>query len=220
MSSQLDKLEQLARLRDAGVLTGEEFEAQKALILSGAAAAEPAPVVAAVSAPQPGRATPPAEAGPAVATKESELSQDALFNVFTAIDSAMMARALTKLGVVAAIVVFLDEAVRFGALVSEANTGPLSAEFSNETGLAVAVAMLLFWVGLSSLLAWRILKTASRGASIGLVTLTLVGAVANFPDVFEGGLLRFWWLASGFALLSAVQAMRGAFALRRFRSEV
>lgn len=206
MSSNLDRLEQLARLRDAGVLTQEEFTHQKQLILAASTSSpEPVPAQSSSAAPED------------VAAAEAALDREVYFNPFKPVESPLVAGVLVKLSAAAAVTVLIDEAIRFGLDVYWSGTAALYPNLSNETVIAVSFAEMVFWSGVAALLARHIIKARSRWASLALLALTALGVAGHILAIVETGSFKNYYVFAGLPLLLAYQAVRGIYAERRLQ---
>lgn len=201
MQSKLEQLERLARLKDTGVLTEEEFQVQKALTL--AAASEPSSQTEAF-----------------VLTADDV---EGSWNPFQPVGSAEEARVLGDYGGVATglliATVFLDIGkVILGALRNAAY--PDGVPYTDVLPVFIpvngAIALLILALGVAF---W---KGRRPWAAIGLLVLSLLTLGGAVIEVLEAGRGVFGWLYKMVSMLLAagavyfsIQAVRGAFGARR-----
>lgn len=229
MTSRLDKLERLVQLRDAGALTPEEFEAEKANILGTeevgtAAAAGPGLGAEKAGVPQ---AKPTEDRKPSTqiashlqidAPTADELGSDELsWNPFARPANVTVAEQLSRFGLFAGAILIIEDVILLGYHGLQSLNGEIFEDGTTYSSflLPVTVVVVLFLavdVGLT-LASWR---GRSRWSAIALLILSVVSVAGSMLEILDG---RTAWrvvqlAAAVAALFFSVQAIRGAFWLR------
>lgn len=201
MTSRLEQLERLVQLKDAGALTVDEFEAEKAKILSGQEATA--------------NAIPPA--AEAVALDDEAEPDEVSWNPFQRPADVAVAERLSRFGLLSGALLTACDLTLVGSLALKSLTGATFDDGSTYSslflpGLAFLLVILAIDVGLT-LASWR---GRSRWSAIGLLLLSALATLGSMLEILDGRTLwRVIELVVSFgAFFFALQAVRGAFWLK------
>lgn len=224
MSVKLETLERLAALRDRGVLSEEEFQAEKQAIIG--------------PAPRPGRqaaatpvtcddAAPPSAATTASAPDHRSMSKSergagdvkSLWETFRPIANFDEAKMLLWAAGFLAGTVIVNGMIDVGIDMNTASSGyQIDADITNTEALIYRFVGLSIWSAVVSLAAWGVLRHRSRVAAISLIPIALMEVVASLVARWDGNpSFRLATILIGGALiLLSIQAVRATYAYRKF----
>lgn len=201
MTSRLEQLERLVQLKDAGALTVDEFEAEKAKILSA----------------QEARANAIPPAAEAVALNDEAEPDEVSWNPFQRPADVAVAERLSRFGLLSGGLLTACDLTLVGSLALKSLTGATFDDGSAYAslflpGVGVLLAVLAIDVGLT-LASWR---GRSRWSAIGLLVMSALAASGSMLEIIDG---RTLWrviqlVVTVGASFFAIQAVRGAFWLK------
>ena len=201
MTSRLEQLERLVQLKDAGVLTGDEFEAEKAKILSGQEART--------------NAMPPA--AEAMALNDEAEPDEVSWNPFQRPADVAVAERLSRFGLLSGALLTACDLTLVGNLALNSLTGATFDDGSTYSSLFLpGVAFLLVILAIDVGLTWASWRGRSRWSAIGLLLLSALATLGSMLETLDGRTLwRVIELVVSFgAFFFALQAVRGAFWLK------
>lgn len=201
MTSRLEQLERLVQLKDAGALTVDEFEAEKAKILGA----------------QEARANAIPPAAEAVELNDEVEPDEVSWNPFQRPADVAVAERLSRFGLLSGGLLIVCDLTLVGSLALKSLTGATSDDGSTYAslflpGVGFLLAVLAIDVGLT-LASWR---GRSRWSAIGLLLMSALAASGSMLEIIDG---RTLWrviqlVVTVGAFFFAIQAVRGAFWLK------
>lgn len=209
MSSRLDQLERLVQLKDAGALTAEEFEAEKAKVLAAKGADQP-------PQPAPKPVSPQTESTSDTSVDDGG-GDDTSWNPIKRPADVAMAERLSRFGLLAgALMVANDVAILFDLLLKSVTGATYDGGMTYASALpfigGVILVVLAIDVGLT-VASWR---GRSRWAAVGLLIMAGIAVFGTGLELTDGR--TFWrllqFVTSFAAFFFAIQAIRGAFWLK------
>lgn len=201
MTDKIEQLERLARLKDSGALTDEEFQAQKGLLLGAEAPAGRVDHVA-----------------------PDAVGVEGSWNLFQPVGSADEARALGDLSAVATAFLILSMLLDSGGTIIGASRNavdpdgvPYADYLATVLSANAIIALVMLAVGV---VFW---KGRARWAGLALLTISILMAGGTVLVVLDSDRGLVSWahnllsgVLAGGAVYFSIQAVRGAFGARRF----